>query len=421
VLKSYLIRNAILLNEGHTHHSQKVDILITEGKIVKIGKEIKAEATIIEGAELYVSAGWTDLRCHLTDPGHEQKDTIDTLLDTAAAGGFTRVVTLPDSDPAITDKSRVNYLKNSSVNHLVDLLPAGMLSASSQADNLAELFDMHQAGAVAFTNGDADMSNGLLKKALLYTKPFGARVITHPSDKSLEQGGTVNESENTIHTGLRTSSSLAEYVRVSEQIEIAKYCDAHLHLSALSCKESVDLVKQAKKDGVNITCDVAIANLCFTDKEVLSFDENFKLYPPLRTEQDRKALVKGVIDGTVDAISSNHTPQNIEQKQMEFDYAEYGSLALQQLYAWYAEYLAEDMSAEQFVKAVTQGPDTALGMEHHTLQVGDLANLTVVDKNAEWVLDSTANKSLSKNTHTWNTKLTGKVKAIFHRKKVNLY
>jgi dihydroorotase len=421
VLNSYLIRNAILLNEGHKHHSQKVDILITEGKIVKIGKEIKADATLIEGAELYVSVGWTDLRCHLTDPGHEQKDTIDTLLDTAAAGGFTRVVTLPDSDPAITDKSRVNYLKNRSVNHLVDLLPAGMLSASSQAENLSELFDMYQAGAVAFTNGDSDLSNGLLKKALLYTKPFGARVITHPSDKSLEQAGTVNESENTVHTGLRTSSSLAEYVRVSEQIEIAKYCGAHLHLSALSCKESVDLVKQAKKEGVNITCDVAIANLCFTDMEVLSFDENFKLYPPLRTEQDRKALVKGVKDGTIDAISSNHTPQNIEKKQMEFDYADYGSLTLQQLFAWYVEYLAEDMSAEQFVKAVTQGPDTALGMEHHTLQVGDLANLTVVDKTAEWVLDSTTNKSLSKNTHTWNAKLTGKVKAIFHRKKVNLY
>jgi dihydroorotase len=357
----------------------------------------------------------------LTDPGHEQKDSIDTLLDTAAAGGFTSIVTLPNSEPMITDKSAVNYLKNRSANHLVDLLPAGMLSASSHAENLAELFDMHQTGAVAFTNGDGAISNGLLKKALLYTKPFGARVMTHPSDKSLEQGGSVNESESTIHTGLKTSSSLAEYVSVSEQIEIARYCDAHLHLSALSCKESVALIKQAKKDGVKITCDVAIANLCFTDDEVLSFDENFKLYPPVRTEADRKALVEGVNDGTIDAISSNHTPQNIEQKQMEFDYAEYGSLTLQQLYAWYVDYLAKDISVERFVHTLTCGPTNVLGQENTTLQVGDLAQLTVVDAGAKWNFDASTNASLSKNTHTWNTELTGKVKAVFHRKKVNLY
>ena len=421
MLKSYLIRNATLLDEGHKHHSQQVDILITDGKIAEIGKEIKADAQLIEGEKLYVSRGWTDLRCHLTDPGHEQKDTLQTLLDTAAAGGFTSVVTLPNSEPAITDKSAVNYLKNSSANHLVDVLPAGMLSASSHAENLAELFDMYQTGAVAFTNGDGGLSNGLLKKALLYTKPFGARVITHPSDKSLEQGGSVNESENTIHTGLKTSPSLAEYVSASEQIEIAKYCDAHLHLSALSCKESVALVRQAKKEGVKITCDVAISNLCFSDKEVLSFDENFKLYPPLRTEEDRNALVEGVNDGTIDAVSSNHAPQNIEQKQMEFDYADCGSLTLQQLFAWYVEYLAKDISVERFMQTLTQGPAHVLGLDYGSLQVGDIAHLTVVDQGAKWDFDATTNASLSKNTHTWNTKLSGRVKAVFHRKKVNLY
>jgi dihydroorotase len=411
----------MLQNEGHKHHSEKIDVLITDGKIAKIGKDIKAEATPIEGQELYVSSGWTDLRCHLTDPGHEQKDTLISLLDTAAAGGFTTVITLPHSEPAIADKAGVNYLKSTSAQHTVDLLPTGVLSDTSHKENLAELYDMHIAGAVAFTNGDCDMSNGLLKKALLYTKPFGARVITHPSDKSLEQGGSVNESESTIHTGLKTSSSLAEYLRVSEQIEIAKYCDASLHLSVLSCKESIDLVRKAKTEGVKVTCDVAIANLCFTDKEVLSFDENFKLYPPLRTEVDRKALVDGVKDGTIDAISSNHTPHNIEQKQMEFDYAEYGLLALQQLYPWYLEHLSGDITLEEFVNALTLGPQLVLGLQPAILAVGHEANLTVVDKGAKWKFDTTTNKSLSKNSHTWNMELTGKVTAVFHRKKVNLY
>ena len=418
VPKSYLIRNAKLIETDHKLHLKKVDVLVTSGVIQAIGANLQsADAAVIEGKELVVTNGWVDMRCHLTDPGNEHKDTLQNLMDTAASGGFTKLVTLPNSEPAIADKSGVKYLQQASQYHLVDLKPTGVLS-STERENLAELYDMYGAGAIAFTNGDASVSNGLLKKALLYTKPFGARIITHPSDKSLEQHGLVNESANTLHTGLKTSSSLAEYLNVQEQIEVAKYCDAALHFSAISAAESVDLIRRAKKEGLKITCDVAIANLCFTDEEVLSFEENFKLYPPLRTEKDRQALIAGVNDGTIDAICSNHCPQNIENKEVEFDYADFGALSLQMVYAWYTKYLQKDLALSKFVEKLTTGPNTCLQEKASTLEVGQEANITVLDQATNWVFDASTNHSVSKNTHEWNKELNGKVVAVFNNKQV---
>lgn len=416
--KSYLIRNATLLQAGHSLHGKTTDILISNGTIEKIGANLKAEATEITGDDIWVSAGWVDLRCHLTDPGNEHKDTLQNTLDAAAAGGFTSVVTLPHSEPSIHDKSGVNYIVQSSQNHAVDVLPTGVLSDVKHIENLAELYDMHQAGAVAFTNGDGAVSNGLLKKALLYTKPFGAMVITHPSDKSVEQGGSVNESETTIHTGLKTSPSLAEYISVREQIEVAKYCDSPVHFSCVSTAESVALIRQAKKEGLAITCDVSIFNLSFTDEEVLGFDENFKLYPPLRSEKDRKALVKGVNDGTIDAICSNHNPQNIESKQVEFDYADTGALSLQLVLPWYIKYLSKAIDKDVFINALTAGPGRILGLPESKIDEGEVATLTVVDAKAQWAFDKETNKSDSKNSHEWGQEQQGKVLAIFNNKKL---
>jgi dihydroorotase len=421
VANYHLIQNATLILEGHSLNGTSIDILLEDGLIQKIGTNIKSDATPITGANLWVTAGWVDMRCHLTDPGLEHKDTVESLLNTAVAGGFTHVVTLPHSVPTIHDKSKVNYLLQASKGHLASLLPSGVLSDNNQSENLAELYDMHNAGAVAFTNGDKAVSNGLLKKALLYTKPFGAKIITHPSDKSLEQGGSVNESETTIHTGLKTSSSLAEYVNVREQIEVARYCDSPIHFSCISTKESVELIRQAKKEGVTVTCDVSIFNLCFTDKEVLGFDENFKLYPPLRNEDDRKALVAGVNDGTVDAICSNHNPQNVESKQVEFDYADNGALSLQLLLPWYTKYLSKEIDKDTFIAALTTKPRAILGLENSAFNQGEVANITVIDMENSWMFDGDTNQSLSKNSHEWGQEQQGKVKAVFHQFKFNLF
>jgi dihydroorotase len=421
VPKSYLIRNAKLVSKGHPNHLSKTDILITDGIIKSIATGIKAEATEISGEELVVTSGWFDLRVHLSDPGNEHKDSLTNILNTAAAGGFTGICTLPNAEPAINSKSAINYLKKQAEQSLTTLYPSGVISNADDAENLAELYDMHLAGALAFTNGDRCISNGLLKKALLYTKPFSAKIFSQPLDGSLHQHGMVNESENTVHTGLKTSPSLAEYINVREQLEVAKYCDSPIHFSGISCKESVELIAEAKKKGQKVTCDTTIFNLCFTDAEVLNFDENFKLHPVLRTEKDRKALVKGIQNGTIDAICSNHYPQNIEAKQVEFDYADEGALSLQLVYSWYLKYLSKELDFEVFVSKLTLDARAVLGIESTELTEGAVANLSVFDAKASWEMNSKTNKSLSRNTHEWNKTLTGKAVAVFNNKKVNLY
>ncbi|MGB0850771.1 MAG: dihydroorotase [Bacteroidia bacterium] len=418
--ESYIIRNALFLQKGHANHNQRVDVLVQEGVVQEIGKGISSDAQELKGEEIVVSGGWIDMRCHLTDPGLEHKDTLGTLLDTAAAGGYTSLVTLPNSNPPISDKSSVSYLKSRSENHLVSVLPTGKLASEENNENLAELFDMFNAGAIAFTNGDEAVSNGLLKKALLYAKPFGAKIVTRPSDKSLENGGLVNESPDTIHTGLKTNPSLSESLSVREQIAVAEYCDAAIHLSCISTKESVALVREAKKNGVNVSCDAAIHNLCFTDKEVLSFDENFKVYPPLRSISDQQSLIEAINDGTIDAISSNHTSHNIESKQVEFDYADFGSLSLQLVLPWYEKFLADSISVERFVECVTFGPCNLLGVGASDIEVGNEANLTVFDRAQEWTFDRSTNFSLSKNSHEWKQVQRGRVVAVFNNKKVKI-
>ncbi len=418
---SFLIRNARLIDLGHQHHNQQIDIAIVDGRIENIGPNIKGEfETIVEGKDIVVSSGWTDLRCHLPDPGMEYRDTLSNLQDCAALGGFTAITTLPNSQPPIADKASVLYVLNSTKSHSVSVLPTGQLADRDNSENLAELYDMHAAGALAFTSGDCSVSNGLLKKGLLYSSPFKGLIITHPSDKSLENGGLVNESSNTVHTGLKTNPAIAEYLNLKEQIEVARYCDSKIHFSCISTLESVQMIRSAKKEGLEITCDVSIFNLCFTDNEVLGFDENFKLYPPLRSKEDRQALIEGVNDGTIDAICTNHTPHNIEGKVMEFDYAEFGALGLQQTLPWFVKYLSDDITVDRFVECLTTGPHMVLGLGKSEIATGQKANLSVFSLTEEWTFDKSTNGSLSKNSHEWNRVQKGKVLAVIANNKAEL-
>jgi len=256
---SYIIRQATLIQKGNSHHNSKVDFLIKDGKIEKIAKEIsESNAKEIIGDDLCVSSGWIDMRAGLTDPGDEHKDALSNLLDTAAFSGFTSIVTLPSSSPKIADKASVSYLINASKNHLVNVLPTGVIEDPNSKGDLAEMYDMYASGAVAFTNGDEEVSNGLLKKALLYSKPFDGIIISHPSDKSLEHGGVVNESSVMVSTGLKMSPSIAEYVSLNQQLEVAKYCGTPIHFSCISSAKSVEIIRDAKKSGQQVTCDVQL-------------------------------------------------------------------------------------------------------------------------------------------------------------------
>lgn len=415
--KQFLIKSATVIQEGHPRHLKRSDILISNGRIEKIGANISSDAEVIKGKDLMVTAGWHDMRVHLTDPGNEHKETLDQLCDTAAAGGFTSLSTLPDSLPVVDHKSGLQYILNSSKSKLVDIKPYGAVSEQLEGKHLAELFDMHQNGAVAFTDADRSLNGGLLKKALLYVQSFGGLVISTPLDNSLHHDGQVNESENTVTTGLRTSPAIAEYSCVKQQLDILEYCGGKMHFSGISSKESVALIKEAKKNGLNISCDVSIYNLCYTDEQVTNFDSNFKLLPMLRSEKDKNALIKGVNDGTIDVIVSNHKAQNVELKKVEFDYADEGTIVLQQLYPLYNQWLKDKIDHATFIKALTSNPRNLLLLDKVELKEGESANLAVFDQEAEWTLNNASNKTQSNNTHLWNSSLKGKAVAIFNGSK----
>lgn len=400
---------------------KKTDLLIQGGKIQKIAKNIKADATLIEGKELVVSAGWHDMRTHLADPGFEYKESLSQLCKAAAAGGFTSISTLPNTLPVIDNKSAVQYLLHGSTSELVDVLPYGTVSEKAEGKDLAELFDMHQNGAVAFTDGDLSLNSGLLKKALLYVQSFNGLVISFPLDISLHHEGQINESKETVGTGLKTSPPLAEYSCVKQQLDILEYTGGRLHFSGISTKESVELIKQAQRKGLEVTADVPIYNLCYTDKDVTGFNSNFKLMPLLRSEKDRKALIKGLKEGVIQAISSNHHAQNVELKKVEFDYASTGSLSIQSLFSLYAEHLSDQLDEATFIKALTSSPREIIGQNIVDMKEGDSANLVVADKKAVWTWNKSSNRSGSTNTHLWNVELHGKVLAVFNHNKVNLY
>ncbi|MBR9859316.1 amidohydrolase family protein [bacterium] len=415
-----LIKKATILQPGHSRHLKKSDLLISNGKIAKIAASIKEDVKTIEGKDLYVSAGWMDLRTHLTDPGLEHKDDLQRLCETAAAGGFTAICTLPDSDPSIDSKSGIEYLRNRNSNQLTQILPMGALSVQTKGENLAELYDMHQSGAVAFTDADHMVNSGLLRKALMYTKPFKGLIVSFPMDMSIHHEGQVNESENTVTTGLKLSPALAEYTCVKQQLDIAEYCEAPIHFSGISTKESVNLIKEARKKGQEVTCDVSIFNLCLTDEVAERFDSNLKLMPLLRTDKDRKALIKGLKDGVIDAICSNHHPQNVELKKVEFDYADFGSLSHQSFLPMMLE-LEKEVGLELLIEKITRGPRSIIGNEEIAIEEGKAATLTVFDSSQDWEYNSKTNKSLSSNSYLLNQTLRGKVVAVCNNNKLNLY
>ena len=411
--KQYLIKDATLNHPGHALHGTKTDILITDGTIAEIGSGLESDAERIEGQDLVVCAAWHDLRCHLADPGHEYKETLSQLCNAAWAGGFASISTLPNTDPVTDHKAGINYIIGASKGQPVRIMPFGALSQGAQGEELAELFDMQANGAVGFTDGDRATGTGLLRKALLYAKAFNGLVVSFPIDPLLHHDGMVNESDNTVGTGLKASPSLAEYSCVRQQLDILEYCSGRLHFSAISCAESVELIRAAKQKGLKVSCGVPIHNLCYTDERIAAFDPDFKLLPVLRTEADRQALIKGVQDGTIDVIVSNHHAQNIERKKVEFDYADTGVISLQLVYPMYRRYLSNELDEDRFMACLGSGPREVLGLEEPRLEAGQKAHLSVFDRQAEWVLDAATNCSGSQNTYLWNKALKGKCLGVF--------
>ena len=416
-MATLLIQSAILVSPGHPLNHSKVDVLIKNGKIDQLAEHIQTDdkkLTKIDGEGAYLSMGFFDLNVNLGEPGLETKEDIQTGTAAAVAGGFTGVAVQPNTRPAIHSRAEVALIVNSAKGNIVDVLPIGALSKDRAGKDLAELFDMRQTGAIAFSDGDKSVQQaGLMSRGLLYAKGFGGLIISYPQDDSVAGGHQMNEGQVSTFLGMKGIPNLAESIMVSRDLFLAEYNEAAIHFGTISTQESVDLIKKAKAKGLRVTCDVAAHHLVFTDSEVESFDSQFKTMPPLRTKADVKALIKGLKDGVIDAIVSQHTPHEVEFKEVEFQIAAPGIIASQTVLPLL---LRAGLTPEQIVERLAIGPRRVLGLPLPDLTAGSEANLVLFSPTKKWIFDKQTNRSKSSNSPLFGQELVGQVLAVVNNK-----
>lgn len=408
-----LIKKTLIQWPGSPHHGKRKDIHIKKGLIEAIGDNLAApKARVVNAKNSITSAGWVDMLADFCDPGYEHKETLRSGSMAAQAGGYTDVCLLPNTQPTVSNKSTVEYITQQS--GVVRLHPLGSISKKIEGADLAEMGDMRLSGAIAFTDGYKPIQHaGLMLKALQYVKAFDGLLIEIPEDQSIAPHGLMHEGEVSTGLGLQGKPALAEIIQVQRGIELLEYTESRLHFSGISCKESVQLIRQAKKRGLHITCSVTPYHLLFTDASLKSYNSVYKVNPPIRTESDRKALLKGVSDGTIDAVASHHHPQHWDAKTVELAYAGMGMNTLQTVWPML---LAADpqIPAERWLTMLSTQPRTILHLEQPRLAVGEPACCTVVDDSYVWTYTPEQHQSLSNNTPFMQASLKGRVLAVIN-------
>ena len=382
-----LIKGATIVEPGSKLNGKKRDILINKGLIESIKTKLNVPgAEVIEGKGLCVSIGWVDMGVQVGHPGYEHRETLDTAAKAAMAGGFTGIVCQPNSLPVVHSKSEVLYLKNAR-QEVVDFYPIGAISQNCGGEDITEMYDMHEAGAIAFSDGKKSIQNGgLMMRALQYVKAFDGLIVNHPHDKSLTLGAQMHEGTISTSLGMRGFPSIAEELMLQRDLYLLEYTDSRLHVANISTAGSVDLVKKAKAKGMSISSSVAIMNLIEDDSALMEFNTNFKVLPPLREKSDIKALKKGLKNGTIDIICSNHIPWEEEAKNLEFPYAKFGAIGMETTYALCNTSLGDEFSQEDIVQFLAYNPRKVLRLPIPKIAEKAPANLTVFHPKQKWTL-----------------------------------
>ncbi|MGM9478549.1 dihydroorotase [Pedobacter sp. GSP4] len=408
-----LVKNVTIADPQSKFNNQQCDVRVDSGKIKNIGKlTADKNETVFDAQGAFLTPGFFDLNCAAGDPGFETKEDIQTLTEAAKAGGFTGLALLPQTSPVVQSKSQVEYIINKAKNNLVDVLPVGAISQNREAKELAELFDMQQAGAVAFSDGDkALQDDGFMSRALQYAKGFDALLMVYPENKSIAGKSQINESKNSVLLGMKGLPALAEEMHIARDIFLASYNDTKIHISNISTAGAVALIRKAKKDGVQVSCDVTAHHLVFTEELLSDFDSNYKVKPPLRGKADVKALIAGLKDGTIDAITSQHRPEEIEFKNVEFEIAHYGIIALQTVLPLL---LKAGLDAGLIAEKLAINPRKLLNLALPVIEEGAEANFTVFNPTQKWLYNAASNFSKSVNSPLLGTELTGKVTLVYN-------
>ncbi len=410
-----LLKNIKLIAPRHPQNGKKVDILIEKGLIKSIKQDIVAggKTKKIDVAGAHCSIGWMDVGVQVGEPGYEHREDLESVTAAAAAGGFTAIACQPNTNPIIHSKSEVQYLLNNTQKNIVDFYPIGALSHGCEGKDISEMYDMHHAGAIAFSDGKHPVQNaGLMMRALQYVKAFEGIIINEALDASIVDNGQMNEGKQSTSMGMKGIPHLAEDLMVQRDIYLTEYTESRLHIPNVSTAVSVDLIRQAKAKGIQVTASTAALNLAFEDTVLDDFDANFKVLPPLREADDITALKAGLKDGTIDFVTSNHVPLEEEAKSLEFANAKFGAIGLETAFALSNETLQKVLTINQLVNKLAYEPRKTFGITIPKIAEGEMANLTVFHPNTNWIFQKEHIYSKSDNSPLIGKTLKGKVLAV---------
>jgi dihydroorotase len=409
-----IIRKAKIIDPRSSHHLKIRDILLDKGVIKAIAPEISEKASKeIIGDDTHVSLGFCDMRSFSKEPGNEAMETLASLSAAAEAGGYTNLAIMPNTQPIISSKESISYFQNFSKNSLSQLNPVAAITKNCKGEDFTEMWDLHTNGAIAFSDGLNSIWNAdIFLKTIQYLAPKQALIINKAEEPTLALFGQMHEGEASTRIGTKGIPSAAEEIMIQRDLKLLEYsaCKSDkplLHFTCISTAESVALIKKAKSQGLPVSCDVAAHHLTFTDNDLLSFDTNLKVSPPFRTKKDQKALIKGLEDGTIDAIVSDHNPLDEEHKKCEFDMADFGALGLQTVLP---SLIQLGLSVELIVEKLTKGYQL-LGLTSESIAENTKANLTIFETASEWTFEEKDVLSLSKNSPFIGKRLKGKVLA----------
>jgi len=405
-----LLNNVQVIDLESKYHGDIVSLVIEEGYLTKVSLDkISSNADeIIDLKSKWITPGWVDLSTFIGDPGFENKEDIFSAINSAKQGGFTKICMQPSTNPVLDSKGSIEYIISKSKSAVVDVLPIAAVSAGLKGESITEMIDLNHAGAMAFSEGSIPISNSeLLVRALQYSQIFDGLIYNRPADVYLNRFGQMNEGIISTKLGMKGMPALAEELMIKRDLAILDYTGGNLHIQAISSAKSVELIKKAKEKGLNVTCDVPISNLIFTEDQLLTFDTNFKVNPPLRTEADRLALIEGLKSGVIDGIISDHQPQDVENKNLEFDLAAFGMVQLQTMFSSVLM-LNGTLPFEIAVKALSNGARRIIKQSQVSITEGSIAEFSIFDPKCEWELNKNTATSKSHNSPFFGKTITGK-------------
>ena len=417
---SLLINSVKVSDNSSKYFNSKVNILIdSKGYIKKISKN-KISADVKKKVDFNsksISESWLDFRANFCDPGYEYKEDLHSGIKLAINSGFLDVIITPNTNPVIQTKSDISYIQEKSHNNFCNIHPCAAITKNFNGKEMNDIIDLHKAGVKVFSNTFSGIeSSEMIMNSLLYLKQINSLLISRPVDKTFSNG-VVNDGFHSNTVGLKGIPRISESIALKRDLSILEYVGGRIHFSGISTKESVSLIREAKKKKLNVTCDVPIYNLLLDDSNITGFDTNFKVDPPLRDKEDINALIDGIKDGTIDVIASHHQPQDVDTKKCEFEKANFGIISIQTFFSNIVE-LSRKIPFDILLKTFSSKPKEILGIERSSISEGSKASFTIFNSDGSWDYDEKINLSKSINSPWLNWSLKGRVEAVIKGNKI---